>query len=528
MSFMKFIANFHGESPKNNCDARCRRLFACRTGSNSLPVLFSRHVLSVLLAALLLLPTYRAHADDDLLDPDKIGASRKSLKTEGLLDPTGLGAKSSESTAASPGARRSGREAPFYARTMAESVTGSLDTLINAAAGLVAEVAKLDSEARELESKLRDLREEMETKLAEFRSGLFCSGCNKTKSEILARGEQFPHPGQEIIRPTPEQIERKERELQAPIDQADSALRANRARYGKARNDRDEALQQVLHGLKLWRTSISFESLLITLDEEDSIAAYKADRDQVEGQINKLDSEIFLEGMHSSIPGLTSEKTKLEARLKQLKTGAAANAKEYARVKTQLEQVEDKLQKAHRSKAKVVELTREKEVWSETLDKLDQQRVKAKQAYRSAMARAIAKAGSEKSSLDYDLNRLRSSTVLIPPVDSSAISAHSGFDSLGGLYRMGSYDPAQHAQILPRVESFVKAYQNTTGVSQQVIAVRNGGEATPELSPKQSTAPVVSPVNKMKRKLLDLLDCDPDAGDKCPSGPTGNPGGVRG
>ena len=465
----------------------------------------SQRLLTVLLTVLLLMPAHRSFATDDLLDPDKIGATRKSMKTEGLLDPTVMGAKSLKAAAASTGHSRSGRKEPIYARSMAESVTGSLDTLINAAVGLVNEIAKLDGEARELELKLRNLKEIMNSKLEEFRSGLFCSGCDKTKSEILAKGEQFPHPGQKIVRPTPEQIAKKTRELQAPIDNAERDMRTNRARHAKVRPERDEAVQQIIHGLNLWRTSISFESLLITMDEDESVAAYQAERSQVEGQISKLEREIFQEGMgSSSIAALTSEKAKLEDKLKRLETGATANAKERAGIKNQLEQVKTKLQKAHSKNTKLAELNREKDMWSATLDKLDQQRVKTKQANRNAMARATAKASSEQSSLEYSLNRVRSSAILIPTVDSSAVSTLSDFDGLGGMYRMGSYDPAQHGQILPRVENFVKEFQSTYRVGPQGKTGNNGAKATPDVRPQQRATPGASPANRINRKLLDL------------------------
>ena len=56
--------------------------------------------------------------------------------------------------------------------------------------------------------------------MLEIRNGEFCSGCGQTKSQILAKGEQFPHPGQHIVRPTPEQIKAKEDEYDANVASA--------------------------------------------------------------------------------------------------------------------------------------------------------------------------------------------------------------------------------------------------------------------------------------------------------------------
>jgi hypothetical protein len=62
--------------------------------------------------------------------------------------------------------------------------------------------------------------------MADYRAGLFCSGCNQTKTQILAKNEPFPHAGQQIIKPTPEQIAAKDRELQGPIDRIEGELGA--------------------------------------------------------------------------------------------------------------------------------------------------------------------------------------------------------------------------------------------------------------------------------------------------------------
>src|SRR6185369_427912 len=90
-------------------------------------------VLSVVLLVTQICP---ANASDDLLDPGKIGAGRKAVKSEGLLDPTLPIAKTVRSTAATN--RPSGKHHPSsYARGMAGSVVSSLDSLTHAAANLI-------------------------------------------------------------------------------------------------------------------------------------------------------------------------------------------------------------------------------------------------------------------------------------------------------------------------------------------------------------------------------------------------------
>ena len=138
-------------------------------------------VLTALLVSLLLVSMHSANAADDLLDPGKIGSARKNVGTEGLLDPTHLGAKSVKSTTAT-----GRRHSTDYARNMAASVVNSLDSLTRSAASLNDEIIKLDKNVRELAVKQKKLQDDMETKMEEYRSGLFCSGCSKTRSEILA------------------------------------------------------------------------------------------------------------------------------------------------------------------------------------------------------------------------------------------------------------------------------------------------------------------------------------------------------
>lgn len=381
-----------------------------QSGDGAQPNLHRRRALSGLFAGLLLTQMRPARASDDLLDPGQIGAARKSVAAEGLLDPARLGGSKTGQTTATPTPhrRRSNRQPPSYARNMADSVVSSLDDLTRAAAKLVDEVIKLDARADELASKLRTLQEEMERKLGEYRSGLFCSGCDKTKSEILARGEEFPHPGQTIIRPTQAQIDAKERALQIPIDHAARELRENRARRAQAVNERDEALLQIGFGLSLWRTSITLETALIWLDEEESAAANKVEYDKAENQIGKLRRESYV---------LKSPREK--------------------------------------------EVAREIKMWTEIQEKLDRQRRADRRDSQNALMRAAAKVGDEQSTLQGYIGRDRLSQVLTAAVQTGPIGVGAGFNDLGGLYRMGNYSLADHDEVLPSVNSFITTFRRS-------------------------------------------------------------------
>lgn len=505
-----------------------------------------------LFAGLLFAPTW-AQASDDLLDPGKIGTAHKSVVAE---TPTKH--------------HSANRQAPSYARGMAESVTSSLGSLTHAAAGLVDEVIKLDNDAHELANKLQTLQEEMDLKLGEYRSGLFCSGCNKTKSEILARHETFPHPGQTIIRPTRAQIDAKERELQAPIDTANHELQANRTRRAKAIKERDEAFLQIGYGLNLWRTSITFEDALIWLDEKDSVAAYKVARSKTEDQIGKLRIEMQntkdkndakltelafernkwadkLIQLTEGVAELKAESTKVEEQLKKLRVGientkdqikfaelarerekltakltqliesAAVNKTERAKCEAQLEKLRVEIEQTKdKGKIKLAELTRESEMWAATLDRLDQQRTTDKRNHQNELLRAATRVSNEQTTLDGYLRRGKLPQVLNATVSASFIIAGAGFDELGGKYRMGRYDIAGHDEVLPSVTSFIDAFRNSTLNNVEIARRRNS------VLPAQD----VPLIPQLKGKLRELLNCDPDAGEKC--APHKNVGPVRG
>lgn len=89
--------------------------------------------------------------------------------------------------------------------------------------------ARLDWQMAEHRAKLMDLRNEYASKRAEMLAGNFCTGCGRTRSEILATGSVFPHPNQSIRGATPQELERLEREYDAKISrESEEPSRINR------------------------------------------------------------------------------------------------------------------------------------------------------------------------------------------------------------------------------------------------------------------------------------------------------------
>lgn len=177
------------------------------------------------------------------------GAPRLFAQTSPLLNRTGRSPADLWRRAASAAERATG---------MSASVTGSLDRLTAEVAHMLEQIEKFKQIASTLGTEIGQLRAKKDELLEEYRKGLFCSGCGRTKSQILAKGETFPHPGQRILTPTPQQIAAKEAELQAPIDSATRKLRDAENEVRK-NNDRSIAgLEQIRLGVLFWRAASSY------------------------------------------------------------------------------------------------------------------------------------------------------------------------------------------------------------------------------------------------------------------------------
>lgn len=141
---------------------------------------------------------------------------------------------------------------------MSASIARSLDGLTRDTEKALEQSEVLQKKVSELVGEVETLKRRKESLLEEYRSGLFCSGCGQTRSQILAKGEKFPHSGQTIIRPTAEQIAAKERELQAPIDSAQRRLDDTRKSLDEQRKRGEAGLEQIRLGGRLWRTASSY------------------------------------------------------------------------------------------------------------------------------------------------------------------------------------------------------------------------------------------------------------------------------
>jgi len=237
-------------------------------------------------AGLVALPAMGANlaSAQDLLDPTRLRSSR--VGTEAL-------------------ATRSNRppdwKGPEYARDMANSVTSAILSLVRAYGATADQIGKLQTEEKQLTDKLNEAIRNKEAILDEYRQGLFCSGCGRTKSDIISKGEQFPHSGQSIIKPTPEQIAAKERELQQGIDRLAQQLRDAKAKLAKLSPDIDAIRSQLFEGMGLWRTATSMERGIIRQEFAFDAQDYVQQRTVISRQIDAVIKEA---GTAQTIPAL--------------------------------------------------------------------------------------------------------------------------------------------------------------------------------------------------------------------------------
>jgi predicted Fe-S protein YdhL (DUF1289 family) len=182
-----------------------------------------------------------------------------------LLDPSQMGSRTPGRATPVPSATGGAAAGHSVAegRVWFHNTAGALERLFSLVRAQGAELLAARKQANDLAERLAAALRERDGKIDEVRNGLFCSGCNQTRSEILAKGERFPHPGQSIIRATPEQVVAKERELNVAIDRLRQQLQAARDREREKSTLIDEACDQIQAGCGLlstatyaWRSAI--------------------------------------------------------------------------------------------------------------------------------------------------------------------------------------------------------------------------------------------------------------------------------
>lgn len=184
------------------------------------------------------------------------------------------------------------RTPPNYTAEIAAARTGwvSESTAIRE---LLAKMRESTTTLQNLEDRLRRNREELskltaekEAALKEMRAGMFCSGCGKTRSQILAQNDRFPHPGQRSIPPTPKQIQA----LEASYDGRIAALKKQRAPLDASDRKHRSQVSDLYHRFNtrkpVYHRHISREQELRRLD-------WGHEKLAVENQLRALRQNVF-------------------------------------------------------------------------------------------------------------------------------------------------------------------------------------------------------------------------------------------
>lgn len=485
-----------------------------------------------------------ASAADDLLDPKTVIRPRHELNA----GPTSHGSSNVNNAPRMDSFTWRGNGG--YARGMAASVVSSLQGLCGSFNSLHQTLSKLQLAISDFEARRIKLIESKEAEMADYRAGLFCSGCNKTKTQILALREKFPHDGQRIIRPTAEQIAAKDRELQAPIDRLEQELQDARTKRDKADKERQEAELQLQYGYKLWRTAVIFEGRVFYRVGREMAAAYVDTLAAADNQISRLRKELVeadkkfhealgprknefirlqsqqqeAEKAHDSerkesegkIAGLRSQLVKggaaaentqiLEAQISELAAELAQNVAAHKRDMTALQKHMEKLGieniKSAYEKLRA-ELTQEIILWTSKQASLKTQHDENVRRQRESFDASSAARQKEQE----QLLALTQTSVPMMKILGLAIYPlttfleywvdHGFFSELGGFYRMGDFQPARHNEVLPSVQRFIDTFRTTWNFRHvSTAAVENEGAPPAENR--------LIPIQKKLRALLDL------------------------
>lgn len=412
---------------------------------------------------------FYCQAEEDLLDPGEI------LKGGARVPETSPVRTSSESYFATGKAALrpdSRRDDPSAGRSMAARVVSALNGLSQAGAQRLLESQKLKSEAAAKGMALNRLLAEIESKLNEFRSGEFCSGCSKTKTEILATGSEFPHKDQTAIPMTEAQIEAKRMELQAPIDKLRAELVVIDARLKTIAAELAEILDQIHAGHSLWVTGVSYEHALIWEGKQYHEAVFRDEHQKAQAKISSLGSAWATE----------------------------------------------------RDAEKLTNLRKEIDRWTVMKGNLEERRKETLQRSRAATTRASSRALQECESMSEYFDRPGIRLVLNLAPSLKIIGSRGTLDGMGVYFRMGDYSPARHSEILPDVKAFIAQF--TQG---PVHGCRVAGKSVVHQEDEAAIpAPEESVIPAMKKELRDLIEAvDPPKND-LPRKSTQGGSGIRG
>lgn len=212
----------------------------------------------------------------------------RALAQNDLLDPSVLDRRAAPSAPGAGGPSPGAANLPvsaIEARSMASQTESAFLGLLRSLVGHVNNHKRFKGDEEKLKARINQQRDKNERDLNEYRQGLFCSGCGRTRSDILSSGEQFPHRGETIVRPTAAQIAEKAASLQRLVDNLAQGLPGIADSIKK-----EDALwrlveEQLTYGSRLWVVAVDLERLILLRLDNRADKAHRAKRDEVLAQV---------------------------------------------------------------------------------------------------------------------------------------------------------------------------------------------------------------------------------------------------
>lgn len=231
----------------------------------------------------------------ELLPPSIITKGKQTKGNDDLIDPNSILNKNSNNSDLSDNVSQI---SPQYAREMQNKFVSALSDLFHNYESVCNRCSGLNADCDSMGLSLSKAKKDKISKLDEYRGGFFCSGCGQTKSEILAKGEQFPHPGQTAIPATPQQIADKEAQLDREINDLSNRFNALNSEKNAKEGEYGELMVQIPLGIDVWVASTAFEIELI--NQQAANIYVKADNDHFEA-LKQIESIKSTAPLHPSL-----------------------------------------------------------------------------------------------------------------------------------------------------------------------------------------------------------------------------------
>ncbi len=159
---------------------------------------------------------------------------------------------------------------PGYARSLAQRAVSGLQQLANTLRQNTAMIDDLTKTLKGYDERLAALKQQKISELSEMRQGLFCTGCGRTRSDILTKDPSpavFPHAGMRIRGATQEELTATAKKFDDQIRSLETEKFKNSPILSQAifekQRESEAAAQQIKEGINFWRMATTLERTVI-------------------------------------------------------------------------------------------------------------------------------------------------------------------------------------------------------------------------------------------------------------------------